>query len=117
MKKVLLVLIAIVLMGLTACSQSVLAEILQSEKRRVTEPEVSQDDLATLVDGNSEFAFDLYQVLKEAEITCLIFQYDGGNKTSEYLIKERFYAKLSGGPKCTIDRTFTLTFSLSEATG
>ena len=65
MKKVLLILMAFVMMGLSACSQAAAAEILQSEKSRKTEPRVSQDDLATLVDGNSEFAFDLYQVLKE----------------------------------------------------
>jgi len=66
-KKVLLILIAIVLTGLTACSQSASAEILQSKKPRITEPQVSQDDLVTLIDGNSEFAFDLYQVLKETD--------------------------------------------------
>lgn len=65
MKKVLLILMVFVLMGLAACSQAAAAEILQSEKSRNTEPQVSQDDLITLVDGNSEFAFDLYQVLKE----------------------------------------------------
>ena len=65
MKKVLLILMAFVLMGLAACSQAAAAEILQSEKSRNTEPRVSQNEMATLVDGNSEFAFDLYQVLKE----------------------------------------------------
>jgi serpin B len=66
MKKVLSVLIVIVIMGLTACSQPASAGILQSEKPRITEPQVSQGDLATLVDGNSEFAFDLYQVLGDS---------------------------------------------------
>ncbi|MFC2020815.1 hypothetical protein ACFLU1_03365 [Chloroflexota bacterium] len=65
MKKVLSVLMVIVIMGLTACSQPASAGILQSEKPRVTEPQVSQGDLATLVDGNSEFAFNLYQTLKD----------------------------------------------------
>ncbi len=65
MKKILLILMAFVLMGLVACSQAAAAEILQSEKSRNTEPRVSQNEMATLVDGNSEFAFDLYQVLKE----------------------------------------------------
>ena len=61
MKKVLLVLLAIIVLGLTACSQAASAEILQSEKPRNTEPQVSRADLVALVDGNSEFAFDLYQ--------------------------------------------------------
>ena len=65
MKKVLLILMVFVLMGLAACSQAAAAEMLQSEKPRNTKPQVSQNDMATLVDGNSEFAFDLYQVLKE----------------------------------------------------
>ncbi|MFC2022005.1 serpin family protein [Chloroflexota bacterium] len=66
MKKVLSTLMVIVIMGLTACSQSASAGILQSEKPRVTESQVSQGDLATLVDGNSEFAFDLYQALGDS---------------------------------------------------
>lgn len=66
MKKVLSVLMVIVIMSLTACSQPASAGILQSEKPRVTEPQVSQGDLATLVDGNSEFAFDLYQALGDS---------------------------------------------------
>ena len=65
MKRVLSILMAIILLGLTACSQAAADEILQSEKPRISEPQVSQDDLVALVDGNSEFAFDLYQVLKE----------------------------------------------------
>ncbi|MFC2045021.1 serpin family protein [Chloroflexota bacterium] len=64
MRKALSVLIVIVIVGLTACSQPASAGILQSEKPRDTEPQVSQGDSATLVDGNSEFAFDLYRVLK-----------------------------------------------------
>ena len=67
MKNVLQILMAIILLGLTACSQAASADILQSEKPRNTEPQVSQDDLVALVDGNSEFAFDLYQVLKEED--------------------------------------------------
>ncbi|MFC1949550.1 serpin family protein [Chloroflexota bacterium] len=67
MKKVLLVIMLVVLLGVPACSQAVSAEVIQSEKPRDTEPQSSQDDLADLADGNSEFAFDLYQALKEEE--------------------------------------------------
>jgi len=66
-KKVISVIIAIVILGLTACSQPASAGILQSEKPRVTEPQVSQGDLAILVDGNSELAFNLYRVLKDTD--------------------------------------------------
>ena len=65
MKKVLSVLMVIVIMSLPACSQSASAGILQSEKPRVTEPQVSQGDSATLAGGNSDFAFELYQTLKD----------------------------------------------------
>jgi len=41
--------------------------VLQSEKPRITSPEVNESDLITTVRGNGEFAFDLYQTLKEAD--------------------------------------------------
>ena len=58
-------LMAVVLLGLVACAQPASGEILQSEKQRVTSPDVNETDLVTLVDGNSAFAIDLYQALKE----------------------------------------------------
>ena len=86
MKKVLLcVLMVVVLSGLVACAQApaetkpseqlprddqeqpVSGEIVQSEKQRVTSPDVSEADLALLVDGNSAFAFELYQALREGD--------------------------------------------------
>ena len=36
----------------------------RSDAQRVTEPDVAEDDLATLIRGNSDFAFDLYHVLR-----------------------------------------------------
>ncbi|MFC1991589.1 serpin family protein [Chloroflexota bacterium] len=66
MKKVISVLVAIVILGLTACSQPASAGILQSEKPRDTEPQVDQGDLANMVEGNGEFAFDLYQSLRDS---------------------------------------------------
>jgi len=66
MKKALpFLLIAIMLFGLVACTQPVSSEVLQSNKQRVTSPVVPQDELETLVDGDSAFAFDLYQALRE----------------------------------------------------
>ena len=40
-------------------------EIAQSEKQRVTSPDVATSDLAELVNGNSAFAFDLYQAIRD----------------------------------------------------
>ncbi|MFC1864578.1 serpin family protein [Chloroflexota bacterium] len=54
-----------VLLGLAACAQPPSSEIVQSEKQRVTSPDVNEADLATLVDGNSAFACELYQALRE----------------------------------------------------
>ena len=72
------VLMAVVLLSLGVCTTSVPGEIFEpsqpvaggiliSEKQRVTSPDVNEADLATLVEGNSAFAIDLYQALKEAD--------------------------------------------------
>jgi serpin B len=67
MKKIgLWALMLVVLVASTACAQPVSGEVLQSAKPRVTSPAVSEADMATLVNGNSAFAFDLYQELKGA---------------------------------------------------
>ncbi|MFC1977922.1 serpin family protein [Chloroflexota bacterium] len=66
-KKAMTILVAIIILGLTACTQPASVGILQSEKPRVTDPQVNQGDLATLVNGNSEFAFNLYQTLKDTD--------------------------------------------------
>ena len=68
MKKLLMsILMAVVLLGLMACTQPVAGEVVQSDKQRVTSPGVSEADLSALVGGNSAFAFDLYQALRETD--------------------------------------------------
>ncbi|MFC1894124.1 serpin family protein [Chloroflexota bacterium] len=57
----------IVLASLVACSQPALVETLKSDKERVTSPNVNEGDIVVLVDGNSAFAFDLYQALKDSD--------------------------------------------------
>jgi len=44
-----------------------------SDKERVTSPDVPASDLAELVGGNTAFAFDLYQVLKEGKDDNLFY--------------------------------------------
>jgi serpin B len=61
------VLMVMVMVGLGACSQATGGDVLQSEEPRDTAPEVSAEDLNTLVEGNSAFAFNLYQQLKDEE--------------------------------------------------
>jgi serpin B len=66
-KAFLYVLIGALVLGLAACAQPVAGEVIQSEKQRVTSPDVSEAELTTLVNGNSACAFDLYQALREED--------------------------------------------------
>jgi serpin B len=67
-KKIFLYVMTVTLvLGLVACAQPASGDVLQSEKERETSPDVSQTDLATLVDGNSAFAFNLYQALRDED--------------------------------------------------
>lgn len=43
------------------------ATIIASEVQRDTSPSVANSDITALVDGNSEFAFDMFQALKQEE--------------------------------------------------
>jgi len=43
------------------------AEVLKSDKERITSPDVSTSEQALLVQGNTAFAFELYQALKEED--------------------------------------------------
>jgi serpin B len=49
----------------TPTSQPVGFDVVKSPEGRITSPNVSNDDLSELVAGNSSFAFDMYQKLKE----------------------------------------------------
>jgi serpin B len=48
-------------------AQPAAAELLKSDKERITSPDVSPSEQALLVEGNSAFAFELYQALKGEE--------------------------------------------------
>ena len=59
--------LVILLIGLSACTPTAPGEsiqatgmILQSEKQREQSPEVAPADISSLTDGNSVFAFNLY---------------------------------------------------------
>jgi len=67
MKKLLSIMMVTVILGLTACAQPASAEVLKSEKPRATSPQASRAELEELAGGNSEFAFDLYQALKDTD--------------------------------------------------
>ena len=50
-----------------SCSQPVYGQELRSDKEWNSNPAVSATELAELVEGNTEFALDLYQQLKEED--------------------------------------------------
>lgn len=80
MKKILwLMLSLIALLAMVACTQPVAAAELKSDKPRETSPAVTEEDLNTLVKGNSAFALNLYQLLA---------QNDGNLFYSPYSISE-----------------------------
>ncbi len=67
MKRLIIVLVLVLLLPLMACDQQVAGELLMSDKPRETSPDVSQADMALLTEGNSAFAFNLYQELRKKE--------------------------------------------------
>jgi serpin B len=68
MKRLLFLMLTIVMTaGLFGCSQPASGELLMSDKDRITSPMVDQSDMTMLVNGDSEFAFDLYQALKKED--------------------------------------------------
>jgi serpin B len=66
-KALILVLVASLILPLMGCGQPVGGELLKSDKERITSPDVDPGEQALLVEGNSAFAFDLYQALREQE--------------------------------------------------
>jgi len=54
-------------LSLMACSKQVSADVIKSDKPRITSPAASQSDVAAVVAGNSAFAFQLYQQLKSKD--------------------------------------------------
>jgi len=71
MKKVVVIVLALVLLVPVIASiqatQPAAAGVLQSDKERITSPDVPTSEQALLVEGNSAFAFELYQALKRQE--------------------------------------------------
>jgi len=66
MKRTLLALLMLIIpLSLAGCGQAI--SMAQSDKPRSTSPDVTASELTELVDGNTAFAFDLYQALSEEE--------------------------------------------------
>jgi len=71
MKKIIVIVLAVVLVLPVIASiqlaQPVAGEVLESDRERITSPDVSTSEQISLVEGNSAFAFELYQALKGEE--------------------------------------------------
>ena len=64
---VLVIVLLLPLIASVQLAQPAAGEVLKSDKERITSPDVSAADVALLVEGNSAFAFELYQALKGKE--------------------------------------------------
>lgn len=66
-KAVFLLIAAIIILTLGGCAQppAAQANVIQSDKPRTTSPIADKTDIATQVNGNSAFAFKLYQLLRQ----------------------------------------------------
>ena len=107
MKNALLYLLILALvLPVAACAQPAAADVVKSDQPRVTSPDVSPSDVTSLVEGNSSFAFDLYQALK-AE--------DGNIFYSPYSISQALAMTYAGARGQTEQQMAdTLQFTLSQ---
>jgi serpin B len=71
MKKIIVIVLALALvvpvLASVQMAQPVAGDVLESDKERITSPDVGTSEQASLVEGNSAFAFELYQALKGEE--------------------------------------------------
>ena len=66
-RRLITVLVIVLLLAVASIqmAQPAAGEVLKSDKERITSPDVNPSDQALLVEGNSAFAFELYQKLVE----------------------------------------------------
>ena len=70
MKRLIIVVVIVLLLPLIASiqmgqpAQLAAGEVLQSDRERITSPDAAPNEQVSLVEGNSAFAFELYQALK-----------------------------------------------------
>jgi serine protease inhibitor len=74
-KKLIAVLVIVLLLPLIACNQAAVVGVLKSDKERITSPDAGLSEQALLVEGNSAFAFELYQALKGEEVNLFYSPY------------------------------------------
>jgi serpin B len=106
MKQIISILIPIALsLALVACSSPVMAQEVKSNKPRDLSPQVTPAELAALVAGNSEFAFNLYRALKDDEGNLFFSPY------SLTLALAMAYAGAEGETQAQMKNTLDITLS------
>ena len=60
-------LLVAMILPLLSCAQPAAGDVLQSDKQRTTSPGVSESDMTTQVNENSDFALELYQAVRDED--------------------------------------------------
>jgi serpin B len=76
MKNIVVIALALaLLLPMIVPVQPAAGEVLESDRDRISSPDVSSSEQASLIEGNSAFAFELYQALKEQEANLFYSPY------------------------------------------
>ncbi|HXY74176.1 MAG TPA: serpin family protein [Dehalococcoidales bacterium] len=107
MKKLIFSMLAIItIISVIGCASPVSAAEVKSDKPRTTSPSVSPQDLAALVKGNTDFAFNLYHKLISS---------DGDMLFSPYSISEALAMTWAGAQGKTANQMASaLNFNLNQ---
>ncbi|NBD36860.1 MAG: serpin family protein [Chloroflexi bacterium] len=97
--------VSVLMTGCMPSSQAVKAEVAQADVPRETTPDVSEEQMAALVEGNTAFAADLYQELRGTDgnlffspysiSTALAMTYAGARGETETQMAETLHFTLS----------------------
>jgi len=105
------------------CQSAIGADLIASNKQRDTMPSISEAEFQSQIDGNSQFAFDLYSRLKDVEegniffspfsiSTALAMTYEGARGNTETQMTDVLHYT---NPKTSAHKAFNrLDLSLSE---
>lgn len=70
-----ILLTALILLVVSACTQPSASLFAHSEKKRETNPNIPQSDVQKLADGNNAFALDIYQSLRSGDGNLILSPY------------------------------------------